>query len=85
MPLDTAGTGDTFTAAFAVAPVEGKSRKECLRFANMHGGLISSIFRLLTVFVTESVLILQRQLPLEGFGPSSISTRISLPCCSFYM
>ncbi|MQM23413.1 hypothetical protein Taro_056477 [Colocasia esculenta] len=31
--LDTTGAGDTFTAAFAVALVEGKTRKECLRFA----------------------------------------------------
>ncbi|KAL6006371.1 hypothetical protein ACLOJK_037322 [Asimina triloba] len=31
--LDTTGAGDTFTAAFAVASVEGKSRKECLKFA----------------------------------------------------
>lgn len=34
--LDTTGAGDTFTAAFAVALVEGKSRKECLRFASMY-------------------------------------------------
>lgn len=31
--LDTTGAGDTFTAAFAVAFVEGKSKKDCLKFA----------------------------------------------------
>jgi len=31
--LDTTGAGDTFTAAFAVALVEGKSKKDCLKFA----------------------------------------------------
>ncbi|GER53951.1 pfkB-like carbohydrate kinase family protein [Striga asiatica] len=31
--IDTTGAGDTFTAAFAVALVEGKSKTECLQFA----------------------------------------------------
>ncbi|XP_014501950.1 uncharacterized protein LOC106762504 [Vigna radiata var. radiata] len=31
--IDTTGAGDTFTSAFAVALVEGKSYRECLRFA----------------------------------------------------
>ncbi|KNA17205.1 hypothetical protein SOVF_082120 [Spinacia oleracea] len=31
--LDTTGAGDTFTAAFAVALIEGQSKQECLRFA----------------------------------------------------
>lgn len=31
--LDTTGAGDTFTAAYAVASVEGKPKAECLRFA----------------------------------------------------
>lgn len=31
--IDTTGAGDTFTAAFAVALVEGKSREEALKFA----------------------------------------------------
>jgi hypothetical protein len=35
--IDMTGAGDTFTAAFAVALVEGKSKKECLRFASMCG------------------------------------------------
>lgn len=35
--IDTTGAGDTFTAAFAVALVEGKSKKESLRYAGMYG------------------------------------------------
>ncbi|KAF5175177.1 Ribokinase [Thalictrum thalictroides] len=35
--LDTTGAGDTFTAAFAVALVEGKSEVECLTFAGIAG------------------------------------------------
>jgi ribokinase len=31
--VDTTGAGDTFTAAFAVSLVQGKNKKECLRFA----------------------------------------------------
>lgn len=31
--IDTTGAGDTFTAAFAVALVEGKPKDECLKFA----------------------------------------------------
>ncbi|KAF6143649.1 hypothetical protein GIB67_004178 [Kingdonia uniflora] len=31
--LDTTGAGDTFTAAFAVALVENKSKRDCLEFA----------------------------------------------------
>ncbi|VAH78131.1 unnamed protein product [Triticum turgidum subsp. durum] len=31
--VDTTGAGDTFTSAFAVALVEGKPKKECMKFA----------------------------------------------------
>ncbi|XP_075488240.1 ribokinase [Primulina tabacum] len=31
--IDTTGAGDTFTASFAVALVEGKPKKECMKFA----------------------------------------------------
>ena len=39
--IDTTGAGDTYTAAFAVALVEGKSKKECLRFAGKMNCVIS--------------------------------------------
>lgn len=42
--IDTTGAGDTFTAAFAVALVEGKPRKECLKFAGMPGHLFPYLF-----------------------------------------
>lgn len=42
--IDTTGAGDTFTAAFAVALVEGKSKEECLRFAGKHAGAFSQFW-----------------------------------------
>ena len=33
--IDTTGAGDTFTGAFAVALVEGKTLEECLKFAGI--------------------------------------------------
>lgn len=41
--IDTTGAGDTFTAAFSVALVEGKSKKECLRFAGMYGRMYFAV------------------------------------------
>lgn len=38
--VDTTGAGDTFTASFAVAFVEGKSKKECLGFAGLYGRML---------------------------------------------
>ena len=49
--VDTTGAGDTFTAAFAVALVEGKSKKECLRFAGVYGGM--QLFFLSRIFSLE--------------------------------
>ena len=37
--VDTTGAGDTFSGAFAVGVVEGKSLKESIRFANVAAGL----------------------------------------------
>ena len=38
--LDTTGARHTFTAAFVVALVEGKSRNECLKFT----GILATLF-----------------------------------------
>lgn len=41
--VDTTGAGDTFTSAFAVALVEGKPKKECMRFAGTKTTLQSNL------------------------------------------
>lgn len=41
--VDTTGAGDTFTAAFAVALVEGNPKKECLKFAGKFGVYLSTL------------------------------------------
>lgn len=54
--IDTTGAGDTFTASFAVALVEGKSRKECLRFAGMHGNIFLPFYNKVC-YLTKSLMI----------------------------
>jgi len=48
--LDTTGAGDTFTAAFSVAHVEGRSKAECLRFA----GTQRNAFGLVEILLIET-------------------------------
>ncbi|KAK6134437.1 hypothetical protein DH2020_031816 [Rehmannia glutinosa] len=61
--IDTTGAGDTFTAAFAVALVEGKSKIECLKFAGMQS-YIPIYYSLWynKLCLTKSVTIFQLQL-----------------------
>ncbi|KAI3516094.1 hypothetical protein L1887_15004 [Cichorium endivia] len=41
--IDTIGAGDTFTAVYAVAFVEGKSKVDCLKFADVELGKFSTL------------------------------------------
>ena len=50
--VDTTGAGDTFTSAFAVALVEGKPKKECMRFAGTKTTLQSKLwFRFIAMLI----------------------------------
>ncbi|KAL0694695.1 hypothetical protein Bca4012_061875 [Brassica carinata] len=55
--VDTTGAGDTFTAAFAVAMVEGKSHEECLRFAAAAASLCVQVTREEVTFNLAMALI----------------------------
>lgn len=52
--IDTTGAGDTFTAAFAVALVEGKTRNECLKFAGDDHVFIFFIYYQFKLIITDS-------------------------------
>ena len=63
--VDTTGAGDTFTAAFAVALVEGKSKKECLRFAGLYGGMqFFLLYRIFSLVNMANYIVLLQLLQL---------------------
>ncbi|KAH9615922.1 hypothetical protein KSS87_016208 [Heliosperma pusillum] len=65
--VDTTGAGDTFTAAFAVALVEGKSKKECLRFAAAAASLCVQVKGAIPSMPhRDAVLNLLRQSPMSS-------------------
>lgn len=69
--LDTTGAGDTFTAAFAIALVEGKSQKDCMKFAGVPF-LVKFFYTVIvvlsvTTFLIHFLSILQLQRPLCVF------------------
>ncbi|KAG5080653.1 hypothetical protein JHK86_004718 [Glycine max] len=63
--LDTIGSGDTFTAAFVVALVEGRPKKEFLRFATAYVfALIISCF--------EQIKLLDSSADCSGSGNNTV-------------